>query len=197
MLRTRSPGASGRRSANSIAPFARDLAAQNRPGAERRDDPAQPFDAGVDPHVGRVAQRSVDRDRPQPVPRADDGRTDLVHAPAPGREFEPQLTPLAAREPERDRRRVAVEPRGGRHVDVDTRAATTVLDGEHRAEPISLERAVAVEHQIALERERLVGERDRDEQRERRRQDRELRASRDQGRHQRRRREPRVEAQPG
>ena len=82
-------------------------------------------------------------------------------------------------------------------MDVDARAAAAVVDGEHRAQPVSFEDAVAVEPQLALERERLAGERDRDQQRERRRQDRELRASRDQGRHQRRRREPRVDAQPG
>ncbi len=76
-----------------LAPLARDLTAQDRPGAERRDDPAQPFDAGVDPHVGRVAQRSVDRRGPQPVARADDRGPDVVHAPALGREFEPQLSP--------------------------------------------------------------------------------------------------------
>ena len=99
-----------------------------------------------------------------------------MHAPAPGRELERQLPPLAAREPEPDRRRVAVEPRGGRQLNVDARAAAAVVDGERRAQPVSFEDAVAVEPQVALERGRFAGERDRDQQRERRRQDRELRA---------------------
>ena len=128
-----------------FASLARNLAAQDRPGAERRDDAAQALDAGVDPYVGRLAQRSVDRRRPEPVARADDRGTDVVHAPAPGRELERQLPPLAAREPEPDRRRVAVEPRGGRQLNVDARAAAAVVDGERRAQPVSFQDAVAVE----------------------------------------------------
>ena len=101
-----------------LAPLARDLAAQDRPGAERRDDPAQPFDAGVDPHVDRLAQRSVDRRRPEPVARADDRGTDVVHAPAPGRELEPAAHAArrarARTRPASGRCRAARRPAGGR-----------------------------------------------------------------------------------
>ena len=67
-------------------------------------------------------------------------------------------------------------------MDVDARAATAVIDGEHHAHQVSLEDAVALEPQLALQRERLAGERDCDQQHERRRHDRELRASRDERR---------------
>ena len=163
---------------------------------ERGDDAAQPFGLGVDPYDRRLAQRPVDRRRPEPVAGADDRGTDVVHAPAPGLELERERSPFAAPEPETDRRPIAVEPRGGRQVNLDARAATQVVDGERRAQAVSFQDAVMVEPQVAPQRGRATGQSDRDQQRERRGQHGELCVPGDEGRHQRRRGERRVQAQP-
>jgi hypothetical protein len=124
---------------------------------------------------------------------------DLRAAPAlaPDGQLEPDLTPLVAGEPERDRNGVGLQPRRRRQMELHPRCATAGLDRHGRAYLLSLERTFAFESEHAVEREwRRSYQPDGDEQHERRRERGELGAARGERRDERDRGERRICLQP-
>ena len=182
---------------DALAQLARDLAAEDGPGPERGDERAQPLDAGVHAQLGSLADRPVERRRPEPVARADDRRADVVDAPVGGRSAR-TAAHVARRLRARTRSasgrcRAVRRPAGGRRR-VHRRRGSRSRASRAASRPSSVRsRSSRSSPSSASGRPASAT---RDEEHERRGEHRGLRASRDQGGHERRRRKRRVDAQP-
>ena len=178
MLRTRSPGTRGAGLRTRCPrPFAGDLAAEHGPAPQRCDEPVQPVDTWVGTQLRRPAERALERKGAEPVVRTDDGRAGREDAPPSDPQLERDGTLLPGCEPVLDRARIRPQPRRLGRINPDAGRGAAVADGDGRANTLTLQSALAVQLQPAVERERYAHERDAEEHHERRREHREVGAA--------------------
>ena len=181
MLRTRSPAASGRRSANSMpSPRSRETRLPStgrvRSGATRRRSRSTPGTRGA----RRLAERALERERPETVARADDRRPDLVDAPAARDQVELHLAHAHRAPSQNATGRGSRRSRARRRQGSSTRAGPPRVAQRHgRRTVLALERSVALEAQPTVDRDpRLADQRDAPSSSERQREHGELRSAR-------------------